>query len=383
MKCEIINTGRTHRLMKWGGIKKLILFSFLMIIVSLAGCSSAGKQSDMIDQQRAVKVMEVYAKDNPVSLNYIGTIDSEELVKYSFKVSGQIIKFFVAEGDRVSAGDPLAKLDTKDLEFQLAAAQAVMDGAEASVIKTKEAADYANIMYDRNESLYMANAISKDALDQTQLKKNTAAADYLQAKSQYAAAGNDYDYKQYMLDNSVIYARQDGYVAQKVCSENERVSAFTPALVVRSTAQVVNIGIPQRESAQIYAGLAAMIVVDDVAAEGTVSSISEIPDESTHTYKAEITIADKSFRLGSLARVSVNVGSQNGIWVPLTAIFADGGEKCVYVVKDERAYKRTVEILNISEDQVRVSKLNNGELLVISGMTNLDDGVRVKVQDRE
>ncbi len=364
--------------------KNTLLFMLVIMIISTVGCSSTEKKAENNnDQIKAVKAIKVSEEENPISLNYIGTIDSKELIKYSFKVSGQIKTIFVEEGDQVNKGDRLAQLDTTDLEFQLAAAKATMDTAEVNISKARDAADYADSLSERTDNLYKNGAVSKDAFDQVQLKKSTTESEYLQAKSQYAAARTDYNYKSDLLNNSAIYAQQDGYIAQKICNENERVGAYTPVIIVRSGSQIVNIGIPQQELAQIKLGFSAEVIVDEETAQGIITSISELPDTSTHTYKAEISIPDKTFRLGSIAKVSVNIGDQQGIWIPLTAIFSDDGENCVYVVKNQRAFKRTITIQNIHEDQARVSKLKNGEILIISGMNNLDDGTRVKVQKQE
>jgi len=358
----------------------LLIVSLSIGMFCLFGCDAKEQNAGVEGQVKAVKVMKVAAGENPVSLEYVGTVDAKELVKYSFKMNGQIKKIYVAEGDQVKRGDLLAELDTTDLDFQLSAAKATLDTAKVNVSKAKDAADYAESLYKKTESLYQNGVVTEDSWEQVQLKRNTAASEYLQAQSQYSSALTDYNYKSDLVSNSKIVAEQDGYVVEKVFNENERVSAFSPVIIVRSGAQVINIGIPQQELSKISVGSSAKVVVDGDSTQGTVTSISELPDETTRTYKAEITVSDKIFRLGSIANVSVDVGKQTGIWIPLTSIFSDGGENCVYVVKNERALKRTIEIQSVSDDHAKVTGLRDGELLVISGMNNLVDGARVKEQ---
>lgn len=363
-----------------------IMLTLMLIVMgaTIAGCDQAEeKDANNNEQIKSVKVMEIVPGENPTALNYIGTVDSRELVKYSFKMPGQIKKIYVAEGDRVNKGDSLAELETTDLEFQLSAARATRDTATANVKKAREVSDYASISYERTNQLFEEGAVARDALDQVQLKKNTAESDLLLAKAQLAAAETDYNYKSDMLHNSIIYAKQDGYVAQKVFNENERINAYTPVIVVRNKVQVVNIGIPQQELTQIKVGSTATINVDNDSTEGIITGISELPDETTRTYKAEISIPESNFRLGSTAKVSVYIGNQSGIWIPMSCIFSYDGEDCVYLVDDGRAFKRRIEIQNISEDQALVTGLSESELLVTSGMNNLDDGTRVKVQQQE
>jgi hypothetical protein len=55
----------------------------------------------------------------------------------------------------------------------------------------------------------------------------------------------------------------------------------------------------------------------------------------------------------------------------------------VYIVRGDRAFKRTVELLNVSDDKIRVEGIEAGELLVVSGMKNLNDGSKVNIVERE
>jgi RND family efflux transporter MFP subunit len=364
-------------------IAGILILILLIAILAAAGRDSAEDGVDTDVQAKAVQVTEITESRNPVSLEYIGTVDAEELIRYSFKTAGQIKKIYVSEGEPVKAGEILAELDTTDLEYQQSASGDTKDTAAAVIQKAKDALDYANDLYIKAQSLYEDGAISKDYFDQIELKKNAAESDYQQALSQHAAAATDYAYKSDLLEDSVIYAGQDGYVAQKVAGELDRVGAYTPVLVVRSGMQVVNIGVPQQELAEVAIGSGATVDVDGEIAAGTVTRISELPDAATRTYNAEISVPDKAFRLGSIARVSIGIGNAAGIWIPLSSVFSDDGETCVYIVNGGRALRKTIEIQSIHEDQAMVSGLESGESLVISGMNHLDDGVLVKIQGQE
>lgn len=142
---------RWQKSMKWKVIGRgFLIFTFLMMIFGTLGCDKAGKQDAGEEGEiKAVKVMNVAAGENTVSLKYIGTVDAEELVKYSFKTAGQINKIYVSLEDRVTKGDPLAELDTTDLDYQLSIAKATMDTAKVNVGKAKDASDYAESLYKK------------------------------------------------------------------------------------------------------------------------------------------------------------------------------------------------------------------------------------------
>ncbi len=168
-------------------IAGILILILLIAILAAAGRDSAEDGVDTDVQAKAVQVTEITESRNPVSLEYIGTVDAEELIRYSFKTAGQIKKIYVSEGEPVKAGEILAELDTTDLEYQQSASGDTKDTAAAVIQKAKDALDYANDLYIKEQSLYEDGAISKDYFDQIELKKNAAESDYQQALSQHAA----------------------------------------------------------------------------------------------------------------------------------------------------------------------------------------------------
>jgi RND family efflux transporter MFP subunit len=365
-------------------MKRLMaLFLAALIVMSFTGCSKdktvtleSRKQDDQI---KAVKVQKVEEGQRPATLDYVGTVDAKEIIKYSFKVPGQIGRIYVEKGEYVEKGDRLADLYTSDLGYQAAAAKALMDTASLNITKAKSAMNYSNSLYEKIDNLYKNGSISKNQYEQVKLQKEVSASECLQAKSQYDAAKVDFDYKSDLLRNSVIYADKEGYVVEKIFNENERIGAYMPVIVVRSGVQRINVGIPQQDLSKVSVGSNADVVVDGEKVKGVVANISEAPDMTTRTYNAEISVEKKKFRLGSIASVSVGIGNLTGVWIPVSAVLSDG-ESYVYIVKDGRAFKRTVEQQQISDDNILVNGVKNGELLVISGMKNLNDGSSVEIE---
>lgn len=360
-------------------MKKWFFFlSIPLMVFYFTGCSSNKGVTAESDQIKAVSVIQVEEEQRSATLDYIGIIDAKELIKYSFKVPGQISKIYVDKGDYVNIGDILADLDTTDLAFQLNAAKAAMDTAIQSIAQAEASLKYISSLCDKMAYLYENGAISKDQLDQYQLKKGISDSQFAQTKAQYNAAKTDYDYKMENMENASIYSEQCGYVVEKTFNENERIVAYTPVIIVRSGDQIVNIGIPQQDLSKIRLGVEATVKVDDKVFMGKVTNIAQIPDETTHTYTAEITITDNSLMLGMVAKVSIADGVQEGIWIPLSSLYSDG-DNYVFIIKDGRAFKQTVTIQSTSNDQALITGLKPNDQLVISGMNNLDDGTKVKI----
>jgi RND family efflux transporter MFP subunit len=357
----------------------LAILLIVSMIFPLSACTKA-EETAVKERARAVKVIEIQESENKETLNYIGTVDSKEIVKYSFKTTGKLGKVFVEKGDKVKKGDKLVQLDMQDLNFQISAAKSNLDTAKLNIKKAEDSLNYYKDLFNKMENLYKEGTISKDQYDQIKLQKDTAETTYNQAKSQFEAAKADYEYKLSLLEDATIYANQDGSVIDTYYEEGELVPQGYPVVSVRSSIQIINVGIAQRDLKKIKIGTEAVIDVEGEKANGVVTNIAEAPDETTRTYNAEVTIKDKNFRLGSIAKVVFDIGKERGIWIPISAIMSDE-EDYVYIVQGDRAFKRIVELGEIYEDKIMVKGVKSGELLVVSGMKNLIDGSKVNIQE--
>lgn len=355
----------------------IVLFVTFLMLISVTGCSK--EQNAVTEQTRAVKVQEIQAGERLVQLNYVGTLDAKKIIKYSFKTGGKIGRVFVEKGDQVNQGDKLIELDKDDLAFQVSSAQNAMELARLNVIKAEDSITYSRSNLDRMSKLYGEAVISKDQYEQLKVQADLAESSLSQAQSEYEIARNNYEYQVSLERDATIYAEQDGIVVELMSEENERVDPFDPVISVRSVEEVINVGIPQQDLKSIKVGSRTDIDIDGQKAEGIISNIAEAPDQATRTYKAEVAVQGKDFRLGSIAKVAIDIGQEKGIWIPIAAVLSDGGEDYVYTVKDGRAFKRTIEMIKESENQIMAKNINSGEYVAISGMKNLDDGASIKI----
>lgn len=355
-----------------------IILMLILMICSLIGCSKEEKEV-VSEKVRTVKVKKVEQKENPVTLDYIGTVDSKEIVKYSFKSPGKIGKVYVEKGQKVKKGDKLAQLDIKDLNYAANAARATMETANLDIQKAKDSLKYAQDYFEKVEKLYNKEIISMDDYDKAKLNVDTLQRTHNQAISTFEKAKTDYDYKTSMLNDSTIYANQNGIIVDTLYKEGELAPQGYPVVVVRSTIQIVNVGISQNDLDKVKIGTSALIDVQNSSVKGKITNISEAPDSDTRTYNAEVEVVGDNLRLGSIAKIKFEIGSENGIWVPISSVMANGVDY-VYIIKDSRAMKRTIELQNVSGSNVKVKGINKGDLLVIEGMKNIKNGYKVSIK---
>lgn len=348
--------------------RSIAILLVLCMSVLVSGCGKESKEA--ISQVKSVKVIEVNEEIYPVIHDYTGTIDSKELKKYSFKIPGKVGRINVKEGQAVKKGEILAQLDTKDLDFALEAAQ-------NTLIKAQNGYDYTNSLFERVEALHEVGGVSKQGYDNAKLELDLRKADLDNAQV-------NYNNKMSMLQQDArIVADVDGYVVDTIFEESEVVGAGYPVVAIRTGEQIVNVGLSQEDVRKVKMGLSAKIVIDDETVDGEVSNIEQVPDLQSRTYNVEISLPEKiakdKFYLGAIADVSLKLGEEKGIMIPITSIMSNG-QDYVYVVEEEKAVKQKVELGNIIENKVEVKGLSSGNKLVIEGMKNLEDGYAVSIK---
>ncbi len=173
---------------------KRVLLIILAMVVVLTGCS-ATEQKDM---QAGTDVQA----SKPVFV-MAGIIDANEKAGITTKISAKISDISVDVGSVVKKGDKLISLDAKDIEAQVAQAQAGVNTAQANLVKmqsgarpeqiaqaqtlldsTKTAYTNAKNNFDRNQQLANAGIISQAQLETVQTQLSAAEAQYKSAQDQ-------------------------------------------------------------------------------------------------------------------------------------------------------------------------------------------------------
>lgn len=184
----------------------------------LSGCGS--------DQQQAmpnakVDTFKVFTSDTPIQRQYTGTVEALQEVPVKAKVSGTVTEKYVSGGERVTAGQPLYRLDTRTYRSNLASAQA--DAARA-------AATYQNAQTDlaRYEKLIAGGAISRQVYD----TQKAAVSEY---KSAVNAAQAQVQIARDNLNDTIVTAPFTGTLSMDDVNVGTYATAGTTPLVTISS----------------------------------------------------------------------------------------------------------------------------------------------------
>jgi RND family efflux transporter MFP subunit len=125
-------------------------------------------------------------------------------------------------------------------------------------------------------------------------------------------------------------------------------------------------------------------VFGDEKFSGKISLIYPTIDERTRTFGVEVKINNNNgkVRPGMFARVKMNFGNIKHVVVPDIAVVKQSGsaERFVYVYADGKVSYRKIELgQRLGAEYELLSGIENGEVVVVSGQSKLNDGVEVEV----
>ncbi|MDD4844638.1 MAG: efflux RND transporter periplasmic adaptor subunit [Anaerotignum sp.] len=365
---------------------KIVLMVLLSVaIIFFAGGLFKKDESENKIVGRPVKTMKIESSIHERTLNYTGTIGEDNLTKLSFQSAGKIEKILVKDSEKVAKGQILATIDVTAIKLKEKEALEQLSMLDIQLELNQKDYDFIFSNYEKNKALYEIGALSKISLDEMELKLDKAKLALEATKKQKNQLAVQYDSIEKQIEDGAITAVEDGYVVRVLVKEGENVSPSAPAIIQRGEKQIINVGVSQEDIPNIKMDQKAFVKLNNELKEGTIVNIQKTPDMNTKLYMIDIEMQDdfsqEAFLVGGVTEVSITLGNETGMWIPVKCIQNDG-EDYVYVVENSRAFKKMIEIQDFDENNVLVKGLSEEDLLVISGMSNIKEGYLVNVEEQ-
>jgi multidrug efflux system membrane fusion protein len=325
----------------------------------------------------------VEAKDMPVFLNGIGTVQAFNMVTIKSRVDGQIVKVSFREGQEVNAGDPLIQIDPRSFQAALEVAQAAKAKDEAGLVSAQ--ADL-----DRYSQLVGSGYQTRQSVDQ---QKATVA--QLQASLKCDQA--QIDAAQVNLDYCDIRSPIAGRLGVKLVDIGNLVRATdnTGLVTITQTKPIyINFTMAQENLHKIHEkqALGDLTVqaygADNITllSEGKLTVIDNAVDQTTGTIRLKGEFANTDERLwpGEFVDVRLILSTRKGVaTVPQQTVQVGPNGYYAYVIKpDNTVERRVVEIASMQDGIAVITKgLNVGEKIVVDGQYRLTEGAKVKITE--
>ena len=335
-----------------------------LIISALALQLLSGTAFAAADAPAPPSISVMIAEKKPIAedLNVTGSFAAGELVLVSPLIEGLAVTEFLAEeGDKVTKGQVLAKLDGASLDIQIEQAQANLAGNDASLEQAKNSISQAQISLDKADSdlqrtkkLRTSGVATQQTFDQVEATFELANASLNGAKlalstnkANRAVIQAQIDALQLSKARTEIKAPVDGYISKRTVQIGGIASGSKSPMyeIVANGFVKLLAEIPESDLPRIKIGQKASITVNgyDKPFEGEVKLLSPSVDQATRIGLAHIRLGDDvRIPLGTFGRAKISLAAADGVALPLTAVtFGDNGPT-VQIVKDGKVQVRKV-----------------------------------------
>lgn len=340
-----------------------------------------------------------------------GSLRAVDSVVLKARVAGELTGLTVREGDAVTAGQVIARIEPTEYRSRVRQAQEQADAARAQAEVTQRA-------YDNNKALVAQGFISGTALDASQSNLNSALATH---RAALAAV----DVARKTLDDTVLRSPLSGLVAQRMVQPGERVSIDTRVIEVvnlsrleieatLAAADSVAVKVGQRATLEIEGSgsapqPAAVITPGDAGNPGSSNmggaGANAATDRSTGASVVRVNPSaqagsrsvlvylrlDRStgFRQGLFAQGTIEIDRIRTMALPLSAVRVDKPGPYVQVVVDGRIAHRPVrtgqrgsgtpDTQGVSQPLIEVSGVEDSALVVAGAVGSLREGTAVRL----
>lgn len=272
----------------------------------------------------AVEIITATPVEMRVEHSLTGEIRASDSVVASFPIAGRVVDILVEEGQSVTMGTLLARLDPVQQEQALRSAEAGLETASAD-------SQQANADFARAEALLQQGATTRAARD--------AAEDALQIKAGVLAqARADLDRARKALNDTELKAPQDATVTDRMAEAGQVVGAAQPVVeLALSNGMEAVFEVPEvLLTGQLPEMTVRMSRLADPAQEftGTVSEVSPLVDPVTGTVAVTLSIADPppGLAYGEAVRGTAMMAGEERIVLPYTVLSATAEGPAVWKV---------------------------------------------------
>ena len=318
-------------------------------------------------------LIAVQAQDLPRELAISGEFKAANSAFVKARVAGDLQGLSVREGERVQAGQVLARVDATEYQARLRQAQQQADAARAQV-------DIAQRTDDNNRALVQQGFISKTALD-------TSTATLASAQANYHAAQAGADLATKALNDTVLRAPLSGQVSQRLVQPGERVAVDTRVLEIVDLSRIeLEATLSPADSLSVQIGQSARLTVEGAAQplQAKVVRVNPSAVGGSRTVLAYLAVQGGSnLRQGLFAQGTLQLGRDHAIAVPLSAVRTDQPQPYVMLVQQGQIHYQTVQLgaRSVVGEQtlVRVDGLSAGQTVLGVGAGLLREGTRVQL----
>ncbi len=376
-----------------GAVVVVAIFGALAAI-GIAPRLTTKAQAERQKQQNAavpaqVSVVRITRDNHGDTVPLPGSIDPlQETVVYA-RTNGYVKRYFVDIGDKVTNDQPLAELDTPDIDQELRQAEAMRQQSVALVQQSQTQLELARVTANRYLALSPNGVVSQQQLEERQSALQAQQASVLAAEASLNAAEANLHRLNELKSFATVHAPFAGVVTSRTMETGQLVVAGTGAgqpicRVMRTDTVRVFINVPQLYASAIRVGSDAPTRVREFSGRvfaGKVTRTSSALDPVARTLLVEVRIdnADGALLPGMYSTVSLQVQRANTpLLVPSTAVLVHADGLRLAVVENGHVHWRQVEVdADLGALMAIATGVHEGDAVVTTPSDRLAEGTPV------
>lgn len=352
----------------WNNLPRLALLAAVVMILILAGlvknksASIASEKAAGMKQERPpINAVTLALQPTAISdrINLPGSIEAWTTLNLLSKINGTVEEVLIREGQIVSKGDVLARVEDEDYRI--------------AVERARSAYELARSEYERGRAIYAKGVIPTAEYDANRTRMETAKADLENAELQ--------------LSRCTITAPMRGIIRKIDAKVGLQLAVGDPlAEILEIDRLKAVVGIPESEVAAVR-GLSTVDIslqaLDNRTVTGRVHFLSSSPETVARLFRLELAIDNAGgeilpgmFFRADVVKKTVPVA----VVVPFYSVISRNNEQYVFIEKDGIAHKKPVRLGIMEKWLVQVTDgLAAGDRLLVEGHRDVEDKQKIKV----
>lgn len=335
-------------------MKRHLTFITIVALALFSSCSGNDADTSAVQETTKpnVKIAKVTAEEVAQTERYATTVEAEVKNNIIPNSPLRIKKIFVEVGDNVKKGQKLVELDASSLE-------------QLSLQVENQRSEF-----NRIAELYKIGGVSK---------------------SDYEAVKTSLDVNEKALknrlENTELISPIDGVVSARNYDNGDMYGGQAILVIEQISPVKMKVNISEKYYSKVKKGDKVALQFETYGDEtftGSISIIYPVINAATHTFTAEITLANNDLRVrpGMYGHATINFGNQNNVVVPDAAVIKQAGSGDYYVFTYSNGTVKNNKVSlgrRIGDKYEIISGINEGDNVVIAGQVNLADGKEVEV----
>lgn len=345
----------------------------LTTMVIFMACSDQSEKNLVVEEEQVksinVTTQRIEQRSFASYVRVVGAIETSNDIIISAEVSGKILSYSAKEGELITAGETILKIDDAKLLQEKAR-------LEAQTAQARE-------NFERLKAIYIEDGIGSEI-------------DYLNAKYAYDQSISSLESINIDLENTSVRAPFTGRMESKLLDVGEMVAPGAAIIRLIGTEEFkIAAGVPARYANVVHTGDEVDVWFDAEETDTLLSTITFVANSinpQNRTFDIEVDFPENSenYKVEMISNIRLRTNQQENVLVISEEfVYSKEDNYVVYVLAEndkgeQVAEERVVELGNAYKTEVIIKDgLMVGDQLITLGSAFLDDGMRIKVMNTQ